>query len=118
MSPLAAVRRSLITVLIKLPHNELVINSKAPKDSSEASRLLFMPDMGLWFADLNLDRAPDPIDLYSNPSSPYHFATELRIHNTRGRGAVGGWISEPTHVRFMFKDKKTAMLFKLTWGGS
>ena len=118
MSPLAEARRAMVTVSLKLPHAELVVNGKASKEYPESARLLFMPDMGLWFADHQLDRAPDPVDLYGDAASPYHFATELRVHNIRGRGTVGGWISEPTHVKFFFKDKKTAMLFKLTWGGS
>ena len=106
----------LTSVLLPLPHNQLVLNTKARESAPEIEHLLFMPDMGLWFADHALNRAPNATDVWQG--SGYHFATERRTINRRGYGSVGGWIKNTTHVKFFFLDKQTAMLFKLTWGGS
>lgn len=118
----------LIQVELKLPHAEIVIQKQKVKSGGKVwtydpgqptpdDVVLFMPDMGIWFDEHDLNRAPDHTKLYGD-HSPYQYATELRIKNVRGHGNVGGWIKEATHVRFYFKDKKAAMLFKLTWGGS
>lgn len=111
----SSIDRLLDKVEIALPHEQLVLNRNVRVTAPEAQHLLFMPDLGLWFSNHDLHRAPNPSDLLNCPY--YNFATERRVHNIRGLGSVGGWVKETTHIYFYFTDAKMAMLFKLAWGG-
>jgi hypothetical protein len=113
--PGSTVDTRLTKVEVPLPHSQLVLNKHIRETAPEIQHLLFMPEMDLWFQDHNLNRAPNPVDVYKN--SGYDFATDRRIINVRGLGSVGGWVKETNQINFYFLDPKMAVLFKLVWCG-
>lgn len=105
----------LIRVVLKLPHDQLVMNMRAREEAPEIQHCLFMPELCDWIHHYRLNQAPDIVHILKIPD--YDFSIERRIHNMRGYGSVGGWVKKTTHVNFYFRDKRIAILFKLTWGG-
>jgi len=123
-----AARDRLTQVELALPHSQVEVHKKAISHNSQNlwvykineeddnEDIYLRSDMADWL-EAHGKKAPVFHDIYGRPEAHYTWGVELRTKNTRGYGQVGGWIKDPTHVRFYFTDATVAMLFKLTWGG-
>jgi hypothetical protein len=110
-----AMRKQCIPVDVPVPHLHLIITTHTKSNDMPYSRVVFEQELFEWFEERKLIRAKEHSLIWTQPDNQYDYGTDLRIKAQREPGRRDPWDREATHVRFWFRDKQVAMMFKLTW---